>query len=268
MAFTYNYRVMKIITYNINGIRAGLKKGLLDWLKAENPDVLCLQEIKLLETELVEDFFTALGYHCYWHPAQKKGYSGVATFSKLKATDHQVGVGEFYFDAEGRVLITHFENFSIINTYFPSGSSGDERQAYKMQFLDFYLPFLDNFKQNNPNVILCGDVNICHTEIDIHNPVANKNTSGFLPDERAWIGKLIDSGFIDSFRHFNKQPHHYTWWTYRAGAKAKNLGWRIDYLFASQALEKNLVSSTIHNEIVFSDHCPVSLKLNLSSSYE
>ncbi len=252
---------MKIISYNVNGIRSAINKGLINWLKTSNPDILCLQEIKLSETELVSPLFEELGYHCYWYPAQKRGYSGVAILSKTKPNNVQYGIGNSLFDAEGRILRADFDTFSILNMYFPSGSSGDERQGLKMTFLDDFLVYVQELQKELPNLIISGDVNICHREIDIHNPKGNANSSGFLPEERTWVGKFLDTGYVDTFRHFNQEPHHYTWWSYRAGAKQKNLGWRIDYHFATESLKNRLASAAIHPDQLMSDHCPIELNL-------
>lgn len=253
---------MNLISFNVNGVRSALNKGLLEWVKELNPDVLCLQEIKLSETELVEHLFVDLGYHCYWNPAQKKGYSGVAILSKEKPEYVKYGSEDDVFDAEGRVITAHFQNFTLVNAYFPSGTTGDIRQALKMKFLDHMTAYLQELRKTHSNVVLCGDVNICHTEIDIHNPKSNKNTSGFLPEERHWVSSFIDLGFIDCFRVFNKDPHNYSWWSYRAGSRGKNLGWRIDYFFSTDSLRDSLSDAKIHSEIVMSDHCPISLKLS------
>lgn len=252
---------MKIFTFNVNGIRAAIKKGLLEWLATENPDILCLQEIKLSETEVVEDLFKDLGFHCYWYPAQKRGYSGVAILSKIKPEHIEYGMNVEQFDNEGRIIRADFKNFSLVCAYFPSGTTGDIRQDLKMKFLGHVDRHIAELKKIQPKLILCGDVNICHTEIDIHNPKGNKNSSGFLPEERAWVGSFLATGFIDTFRHFNKSLHHYTWWSYRAGARSKNLGWRIDYLFASNEMEEMLDCAAIHQNVNLSDHCPVSLEL-------
>lgn len=252
---------MKIITYNVNGIRSALNKGFLDWFKAENPDAICIQEIKLSETELVKPFFEDLGYFTYWYPAEKKGYSGVAIISKEQAMSVKQGFGINLYDSEGRVLQANFKDYSLISAYFPSGTSGDIRQDVKMKFLDDFYVYIEELKKDFPKLVICGDFNICHREIDIHNPKSNQNSSGFLPEERAWVGKFLDNGFVDAFRHINKEPHHYTWWSYRAGAKQKNLGWRIDYHCISENLLPNLKHSQIHPELAFSDHCPVSIIL-------
>ncbi|MGR3811281.1 exodeoxyribonuclease III [Jiulongibacter sp. NS-SX5] len=252
---------MQIISFNVNGIRAAIKKGLLEWLETESPEVLCLQEIKLSETELVEPEFTKLGYNCYWYPAQKRGYSGVAILTKIKPLNITYGMGVELYDQEGRVISADFENFKLICAYFPSGTTGTVRQDIKMEFLDDMYNYIHDLKKEQPNILLCGDVNICHTEIDIHNPKGNKNSSGFLPEEREWVGKFIDSGFIDTFRVFNQDPHHYSWWSYRAGARGNNKGWRIDYLFTTNEMKDMLEHGKIHPDVIMSDHCPVSLKL-------
>ncbi len=252
---------MKIISYNVNGVRSAINKGLITWLKSSNPDILCLQEIKLSETELVSPLFEELGYYCYWYPAQKRGYSGVAILSKTKPNNVQYGIGNSLFDDEGRILRADFDTFSILSMYFPSGSSGDERQGLKMTFLDDFLVYVQELQKELPHLIISGDVNICHREIDIHNPKGNANSSGFLPEERAWVGKFLDTGYVDTFRHFNQEPHHYTWWSYRAGAKQKNLGWRIDYHFATESLKNRLASASFHPDQLMSDHCPIELNL-------
>lgn len=254
---------MKIVSFNVNGIRSALSKGLLEWLKSENPDILCLQEIKLSETELVESFFKEIDYHCYWYPAQKKGYSGVAILTKIEPISINYGLGLEKHDNEGRTLIADYKDFTLFSMYFPSGSSGDERQDVKMEFLNDFYEFIKTYQANHPDkkLVICGDVNICHQEIDIHNPKSNAKTSGFLPEERAWLSKFLELGFVDTFRAFNSDPHQYSWWSYRAGSRGKNLGWRIDYLFASNSLRENLLHGQIHQEVVMSDHCPVSLHL-------
>ena len=252
---------MKIISYNVNGIRSAINKGLLTWLKTSEPDILCLQEIKLSETELVSYLFEELGYNCYWYPAQKRGYSGVAILTKLKPNNVKYGIGNSIFDDEGRIIRADFNDFSILSIYFPSGSSGDIRQDIKIKFLEDFLIYIENLRKDLPNLIICGDVNICHRDIDIHNPKGNANSSGFLPEERAWVGKFLDNGYVDTFRHFNQEPHHYTWWSYRAGAKQKNLGWRIDYHFVTKSLTKTLKSASIHPDQLMSDHCPIELNL-------
>lgn len=252
----------KIITYNVNGIRAAMSKNWLDWLNAVNPDIVCLQETKASPGQLETGIFEDAGYHHYWHSAEKKGYSGVAIFTKNKPDHVEIGCGIDHIDAEGRIIRADYGDKSVMSVYIPSGSSGDERQAYKMEWLDEFYDYIQNLKKQRPNLLICGDYNICHKPIDIHNPVANANSSGFLPEEREWMSKFINSGFIDSFRYFNQQPHQYTWWSYRANARAKNLGWRIDYIMVSQNLEKNLKRAVILPEAKHSDHCPMLLEID------
>ena len=253
---------MQIITYNINGIRAALKKDFAGWLKTTNPDVVCLQEIKANTDQFDESVFNDLGYHCYWHSAEKKGYSGVAILSKTKPKNVEYGCGIQEIDVEGRILRVDFDEISVMSAYFPSGSSGDIRQAFKMHFLEKIQNYINGLKKSFPKLIISGDYNICHKDIDIHNPQRNKNTSGFLPEEREWVSQFLASGFIDSFRHLNDDPHNYSWWSYRANARAKNLGWRIDYNMISENLILNLKRSVILSQAVHSDHCPVLLELD------
>lgn len=253
---------MRIITYNVNGIRAAMGKGFVDWLKAANPDVLCLQEIKATPDQVNTKEFEDLGYHLYWYPAQKKGYSGVALFSKIVPKYVEYGCGIEKYDFEGRIIRADFDNYSVMSAYHPSGSSGDDRQAFKMEWLADFQNYINQLKNTIPNLILCGDYNICHKAIDIHNPKSNANTSGFLPEEREWMEQFIQSGFTDSFRHFNPEPHQYTWWSYRAGSRGKNLGWRIDYNLVSQSLTQNLSRSVILSDAIHSDHCPVLVELS------
>ena len=252
---------MKIITYNVNGIRAAMNKDLVGWLKAANPDVLCSQETKATSDQVDVKAFEALGYHLYWYSAQKKGYSGVAIFSKIKPKHVEYGCGIEKYDFEGRIIRLDFDTCSVMSVYHPSGSSGDDRQAFKMQWLTDFQNYIDDLKKKLPNLILCGDYNICHKPIDIHNPKSNANTSGFLPEEREWMEQFIQSGFIDSFRHFNQEPHQYSWWSYRAGSRGKNLGWRIDYNLVANHLEKHLKRAVILPDAMHSDHCPVLLEI-------
>ena len=252
---------MRIITYNVNGIRAAMNKGLVEWLKSAKPDVLCVQEIKANPEQVDLSDFEALGYHHYWYPAQKKGYSGVAIFSKIEPNNIEYGCGIKAYDDEGRVLRVEFDSLSVMSVYHPSGSSGDLRQEFKMKWLSDFNGYVQELKKTRKELILCGDFNICHREIDIHNPRANANTSGFLPEEREWMEQFINTGFIDTFRHFNKDPHHYSWWSYRAGARGKNLGWRIDYNMVTQNLQERLKRAVILPDAMHSDHCPVLLEI-------
>ena len=253
---------MRVITYNVNGIRAAINKGLLDWLRQENPDILCVQEIKANPEQVDLRGFEELGYRHYWYPAQKKGYSGVAIFTKYEPVAVQYGCGIKEYDDEGRVIRIDFDTVSVMSVYHPSGSSGEQRQGFKMKWLGDFTKYIDRLQKTCPNLLLCGDFNICHKEIDIHNPKSNVNTSGFLPEEREWMEQFIGRGFIDTFRHFNKAPHQYTWWSYRAGSRGKNLGWRIDYNMATRNLEHRLRRALILPDALHSDHCPVLLEID------
>ena len=254
--------MVKILTYNVNGIRAALRKDFASWLKATNADIVCLQEIKANVEQFDESVFTDLGYDCYWNSAKKKGYSGVAILSKTKPKHVEYGCGIAEIDFEGRVLRVDFDGFSVMSAYFPSGSSGDIRQVFKMKFLIQFQNYINQLKKDFPKLIISGDYNICHRAIDIHNPQRNKNTSGFLPEEREWVSEFIASGFVDSFRSLNPDPHNYSWWSYRANARAKNLGWRIDYNMISENLLPNLSRSAILSQARHSDHCPVLVELD------
>ena len=252
---------MKILTYNVNGIRAALRKDFSSWLKAVNPDIICLQEIKANPEQFEASVFTDLGYHCFWNPAEKKGYSGVAILTKTKPQHVEYDCGIEEIDFEGRILRADFDRFSVMSAYFPSGSSGDMRQEFKMKFLTQFQNYVNVLKKDFPNLVISGDYNICHKAIDIHNPQRNKNTSGFLPEEREWMSEFIASGFTDSFRHLNPEPHNYSWWSYRGNARSKNLGWRIDYNMISENLLSNLSRSAILSQAHHSDHCPVLVEL-------
>jgi exodeoxyribonuclease-3 len=252
---------MKIVSYNVNGIRAALNKGFLDWLKATDPDIIGLQEVKAELNQINKAIFEDIGYNIYWLPAVKKGYSGVAILSKLKPKHVQYGVGLSTYDDEGRMIRADFETFSFASAYFPSGTTGDVRQDFKYAFLDDMYGYSQDLKEKFPNLILSGDYNICHKPIDIHNPVSNKNSSGFLPEERAWMDKFTKSGFEDSFRLFNKNPHQYTWWSYRAGSRGKNLGWRIDYHMTTESMKERIKRSVILPEAYHSDHCPIMVEI-------
>lgn len=253
---------MKIISYNVNGLRSAISKNLLGWLLETKPDILCLQEIKASPEQITEiEDLKRMGYHLYWYPAQKKGYSGVAIFSKLLPNHVEYGCGNQVYDEEGRVLRLDFDDLSIISVYLPSGSSGEERQGVKLEFLDFFYNYIHELKWKFPNLIISGDYNICHNPIDIHNPKSNANSSGFLPEERQWMEKFIGDDMIDSFRYFNLGAHHYSWWSYRFNSRSKNLGWRIDYHLVTKSLETRLKNACILPEIVHSDHCPIVLEL-------
>ena len=231
------------------------------WIESVNPDIVCLQEIKAMPDQFDNTLFNKLGFECYILSATKKGYSGVAIMSKIKPKHIEYGCGIEEIDFEGRIIRADYDGFSVMSVYFPSGSSGDIRQDFKFKFLDLFENYIANLKTDIPNLVICGDYNICHKSIDIHNPVRNKNTSGFLPEERDWMTKFIDSGFVDVFRIDNQDPHNYTWWSYRANARVKNLGWRIDYILISDKLLSKYKRSVILSKAVHSDHCPVLLEL-------
>ncbi len=253
---------MKIISYNINGIRAALRKGLIEWLRAADPDVVCLQEIKATPDQFDPSVFEAIGYkYNYWYPAEKKGYSGVAILSKIEPRDVEYGTGIDYMDIEGRTLRADFDDVSVISLYLPSGTN-PLRLEHKLKFMADFQMYVDQLKIELPNLVICGDYNICHEEIDIHDPVRLKNTSGYLPVEREWIGKFINNGFIDSFRHMNEDEIQYSWWSYRAGARQRNKGWRIDYNMVAEPLKDRIKRAVILSDAVHSDHCPVLLELN------
>lgn len=254
---------MKIISYNVNGIRSAVNKGFIEWLAKESPDIICLQEIKIAKKDFDSKPFEAIGYIANIFPAVKPGYSGVAIFSKQKPDNIVEGTGNKTYDSEGRNLRADFGNFSVMSVYIPSGTTGDERQAVKMQYLDFFFDYIHAVEKKHPQLLICGDYNICHREIDIHNPIANKDTSGFKPEERAWMEKYFSSGFIDTFRYFNSQPNEYSWWSFRANARNNNKGWRIDYIAAAKSLEKNLVEAKMFQQVKHSDHCPVYCKIAL-----
>lgn len=254
---------MKIISYNVNGIRAAINKDFFAWLQATDADVVCLQEIKATPDQVKDiALLDTLGYHHYWFPAEKKGYSGTAIFCKALPNHVEYGCGIPDYDREGRVIRADFDDFSVISAYFPSGSSGELRQVFKYKFLDDFASYINKLTVSYPKLIISGDYNICHQAIDIHNPKSNVNSSGFLPEERAWMDSFFNQGFVDTFRHFNQDPHHYTWWSYRAGARSKNLGWRIDYHLCTTALVNNLKRVAILPEAKHSDHCPILVELS------
>ena len=255
---------MKIISYNVNGIRAAIKKGFIDWLKEHPADVICIQENKAQQSDVDSKIFEELGYSDHWFCAQKKGYSGVTIFSKVKPQKVTCGTGHQVSDEEGRVMQLDFGKIKLINAYFPSGTSGDERQVYKYQWLDEFFDYIQELRKKHPYIILCGDYNIAHKEIDIHNPVANKNTTGFLPQERAWMDKLYGNGWVDSFRMFHPEPHRYSWWTQRfPSVRLENKGWRIDYISVTENLKPFLKDAELFPDIKHSDHCPIYLELDL-----
>lgn len=256
---------MKIISYNVNGIRAAINKGFIEWLKVADPDVICLQEIKAVKEQIPLLEFELAGYpYHYWFSAEKKGYSGVAILSKIKPVNVVYGTGIEHMDFEGRNIRADFGNISVMSFYMPSGTNS-VRIPHKFKYMDDFADYIHNLRQEIPNLVVCGDYNICHTAIDIHDPVRNKNVSGFLPQEREWLELFLDNGFIDSFRHFNKKPHNYTWWSNFGNARANNKGWRLDYILVSKPLENRLRRAVILNEAKHSDHCPVMAEIDLSN---
>lgn len=252
---------MKIISYNVNGIRSAISKGLLNWIAECQPDVLCFQELKAGTDQIPLMDFEMLGYHHYWFPAQKKGYSGVGLICKQQPDQVVYGMENPLYDNEGRFLRADFGDLSVVSVYHPSGTTGDERQAFKMEWLDFFRSYVNNLRQERPQLVLSGDYNICHEEIDINNPKAHVTSSGFLPEERQWMTDFLHDGYIDSFRHLVKEPNRYSWWSFRAGARAKNLGWRIDYHMVTDNLADRINQVDILADVCHSDHCPIVLDL-------
>lgn len=253
---------MRIISYNVNGIRAAINKGFLDWLQQANPDVICLQEIKATQDQIPTEEITKAGYpYQYYFSAEKKGYSGVAILSKTEPKNVVFGTGIQHMDFEGRNLRADFEDVSIMSLYLPSGTNID-RLDFKFQYMDEFQNYINHLKNDIPNLIICGDYNICHEAIDIHDPIRNATVSGFLPSERKWLDGFMKSGFVDSFRHFNKEPHNYSWWSYRAGARGNNKGWRIDYNLISENIKHRMTRALILPEAKHSDHCPIVIEID------
>lgn len=253
---------MVIVSYNVNGIRAALRKELLTWLTHANPDVVCLQEIKANPDQFDEEVFHEIGYkYCYWYPAQKKGYSGVAILSKTEPNNVVYGTGIDYMDFEGRSIRADFDDVSVMSLYLPSGTNMS-RLEFKLTFMDDFQTYISQLTQEIPNLVISGDYNICHEAIDIHDPVRLKNVSGFLPVERTWLSSFLENGFTDSFRHLNPERVEYSWWSYRANARANNKGWRLDYHLVSAPLQEKIKRAVILPEAKHSDHCPVLIELN------
>ncbi|GEC70911.1 exodeoxyribonuclease-3 [Flavobacterium flevense] len=249
---------MRIVSYNVNGIRSAISKGFISWLEQSKPDVVCLQEIKATPDQLPLLDFELAGYpYHYWFPATKKGYSGVAILSKIKPNNVVYGTGIEHMDFEGRTVRVDFDDFSVMSLYLPSGTN-IERLSHKFMFMDDFQNYITNLKNEIPNLIICGDYNICHEAIDIHDPIRNAKVSGFLPEERAWLDAFMKNGFVDSFRHLNKEPGHYSWWTVRVKtARTDNKGWRIDYCLVSEPLKDRIKKALILPEAKHSDHCPI-----------
>ena len=253
---------IRIVSYNVNGIRSAMTKGLIDWLKTDPADIICIQETKAHKDNVAHTLFTELGFHDYWFSARKKGYSGVAVFTRIKPDAVHYGTGHEVSDDEGRVIQLDFGDLRLINAYFPSGSSGDERQNYKYNWLEEFYTYLETLRKTHPRLVLCGDYNIAHNEIDIHDPKGNKDNSGFLRAERDWMDKFMSTGWTDSFRHLNSDPHHYTWWSQRfPTVRLQNKGWRIDYISVTDPLKGNLLKAAIYPDVKQSDHCPIYVEL-------
>jgi exodeoxyribonuclease-3 len=252
---------MKLISWNVNGIRAAGKKGYDEWFKSEQPDILCLQETKAHREQVPPEMAAPVGYHAHWSSAKRRGYSGVATFSRIKPAIVKPGLGNPEFDTEGRLIESHYDDFVLLNVYFPNGQRDHNRVSFKLEFSDAVLERCEQLKQEGRNVIICGDYNTAHKEIDLKYPKANQKTTGFLPHERAWIDKFIQHGYVDTFREFNKEPENYTWWTYRLNARERNIGWRIDYFFVSENMIDKVKDAFILPEVMGSDHCPVGIEV-------
>ncbi len=252
---------MKLITWNVNGIRACVKNGFIDWFSKQRADIVCLQETKAHPEQLSEETLHPLKYHSYWHSAEKKGYSSVAIYSKKEPLNISYGIGVKDIDKEGRVLTAEYPDFYLITAYFPNSQREHTRLDYKIAFCKKIHLYMNRLKKTGKDVILCGDFNVAHHEIDLKNPKANKNNAGFLPQERAWMDNFLNADYVDIFRHFVKEPEHYTWWSYRPGVRQRNIGWRLDYFCSTVALIDRVKKITHQSEVMGSDHCPVMLQL-------
>ena len=255
-------KTLKLVSWNVNGVRAAHKKGLHKWMAKEKPDILCMQEIKAMKEQLTKEILEVDGYQAHWHSAEQKGYSGVGTYSAVEPKAIEMGLGIERFDREGRVLVQKYPEFTLFNVYFPNGKRNEERLEYKMAFYrDFLREMKLYMKRGEKRLIVCGDVNTAHKEIDLSRPKENKDVSGFLPQERAWIDDLLGAGFVDCFREFEKGPEHYTWWDQQSFARERNVGWRIDYFFVTEELKPHLKKAFHRTEVLGSDHCPVGIEL-------
>lgn len=254
---------MKIVTWNVNGIRAAQRGGFLDWFERENADIVCLQETKAFPEQLDEGLRQPRGYHSFWNSAEKPGYSGVAVYSKKEPLSVRNGLGIAEFDREGRVVVADYGDFTLINSYFPNSQRDHARLDFKVAFCNAMLDYCQKLHSSGKHLVLCGDFNIAHAEIDLKNPKSNENNAGFLPEERAWMTELLQSGYIDTFRHFTKEGGHYTWWSYRPGVREKNIGWRLDYQVVNQEFADRLKRVEHQPHVKGSDHCPVALVLGV-----
>ena len=252
---------VKLLTWNVNGIRAARRKGFLRWFDAQAADIICLQETKIQPDQVEEALLHPLGYHSSWHSALKRGYSGVATYSKHAPLSVREGIGNREIDREGRVLISEFKRFTLVNAYFPNTQREHARLDFKLRFCNVMLRFLNRLRRAGKHVVVCGDFNIAHKPIDLRNPKENVDNAGFLPEERAWMDRFVKHGYVDSFRHFCAEPGHYTWWSYRAGVRERNIGWRLDHFFVNPELVGRLKSAYHQPRVRGSDHCPVGLEL-------
>ena len=254
---------IELLCWNVNGIRAAKNKGFLDWLQKESPEIICLQETKVQPEQLDSDLREPYGYRTYWNYPEKKGYGGVATFSKIEPISVKYTFENVTLDLEGRVIITEYHDFILMNIYFPNGKMGPDRLKYKMDFYDDFLGYADSLKSRGRKLVVCGDFNTAHKEIDIARPKENERVSGFLPTERAWIDKFVSHGYVDTFRHLNKEPNQYSWWDMKTRARDRNVGWRIDYFFVTESLLTAVSKAFIMAEVTGSDHCPVGIVLKI-----
>jgi len=259
-------RNLRILSWNVNGLRSIAKKGFLEFIENDAPDILCIQETKAREEDIPKELKEISGYYSYFSAPERKGYSGVCIYTKEKPLSIEKNFGHEKFDVEGRALILEYPDFVLFNIYFPNGKMSSERLRYKMDFYDMFLDHVSNLLKKDKKLIICGDVNTAHKEVDIARPKENEKISGFLPEERAWISKFIEAGFIDTFRHFNKDPANYSWWDYKSKARERNVGWRIDYFFISGNLIGSLKSAFILNDVFGSDHCPVGIEISSEDS--
>lgn len=253
----------KLTSWNVNGIRAAYKKGFLDWMKKENPDILCIQETKAHEEQLADELKNVKGYHSYFCSGERKGYSGVAVYTKEKPISIKKGFGIEKFDNEGRILILEYPHFTLFNIYYPNGKARAERLQYKMEFYDTFLVYVNKLKKKGKKIIICGDVNTAHKEIDLARPKENSKVSGFLPEEREWIDKFLGYGYVDTFRMFNQEPDNYTWWDQITRARERNVGWRIDYFYVNEEFKDNVKEAFILSDVMGSDHCPIGIKISV-----
>ena len=252
---------MNLCSWNVNGIRAAWKKGFRDFLDADKPDILCVQETKIHEDQLTDDLRAPAGYRSFWNAAERRGYSGVATYTRDEPRRVAVEFGSPVLDSEGRIVHTEHDDFHLLNVYFPNGKMGPDRLAHKLRFYEEFLRLAQALRRQGKGVVICGDVNTAHTEIDLAHPRENEKTSGFLPEERAWVSRLVARGYHDTFRLFTSEPGHYTWWDMKSGARQRNIGWRIDYFFVSEELRPRVRAAGIRPDVLGSDHCPVTLTL-------